>query len=329
MSDLERQVDEFRAQAEELRGEIKTVVVGHEEALDQILTALFAGGHVLLQGVPGLGKTLLVKTLAQATDLEFGRIQCTPDLMPADILGTTVVSEADSGRREFRFERGPVFAHVLLADEVNRATPKTQSALLEAMQESAVTAGGERHDLPRPFFLLATQNPIEMEGTYPLPEAQLDRFLFMVVLKSPEIEQIVEVVRRTTGEVEPTVRPRLTAKRVLEARTLVRRVVLPDEVAEYAARIVRLTHPDAEGAPDLVRRVIRYGASPRAAQSLALAGRVRALLDGRVNVSFEDVRHFAAPALRHRLILNFEGEAEGVLPDEIAAQVVAAVPEAK
>jgi len=325
---LKDQIEAFREEAGRLRTAIERVVVGHGDALTEIITALFAGGHVLLQGVPGLGKTLLVRTLARSLSLKFGRIQCTPDLMPADILGTTVLDEREDGQREFRFVPGPVFSNVLLADEVNRATPKTQSALLEAMQESAVTAGGERHELPLPFLLLATQNPIEMEGTYPLPEAQLDRFMFMVLLASPDVPDIVEVLRRTTGADEPQPVVVLDAPAVLAARSLVRRVELPDPVAEYAARIVHATRPDQDDSPEAVRRFVRYGTSPRGAQALALAGRVNALLDGRANVAFEDIRRFAAPALRHRLILNFEGEAEGISTDDIVAAVLAATAEA-
>jgi MoxR-like ATPase len=324
---LEAEIDSFCEKADRLRAEIESVVVGHEEALTEILVTLFAGGHALLQGVPGLGKTLLVRTLAESLSLTFGRVQCTPDLMPADIIGTTVMRESEGGRREFRFERGPVFTHVLLADEVNRATPKTQSALLEAMQEGGVTVSGERHVLPAPFFLLATQNPIEMEGTYPLPEAQLDRFLLMVLLESPDVPEIVEVVRRTTGTEVRSPAAVLSAEEILGARDLTRRVALAEPVAEYAARLVKSTHPDALDAPDSVRRFLRYGASPRAAQALALAGRVSALMDRRANVAFEDVRRFAPAALRHRLILNFEGEAEGVDPDELVAEVLSTVRE--
>ena len=326
-SGLAERIEGFRRDAGMLREEIGRIIVGHEEAVTQILVALFAGGHILVQGVPGLGKTLLVRSLAECLSLSFGRVQCTPDLMPADILGTTMIHESDDGGRTFRFERGPVFSHVLLADEINRATPKTQAALLEAMQESAVTAGGERHLLPSPFLLLATQNPIEMEGTYPLPEAQLDRFFFMVVLERPSVSELTSVIRRTTGEEVAAVEKVLDAEAVLAARALARRVDLPEPVAEYAARIVQATHPDEGGATEAVRRFVRYGGSPRAAQTLALAGRVNALLDGRPNASFEDVRRFAGPALRHRIILNFEGEAEGAETGRIVEELVETISE--
>jgi len=327
MSGLENEIGAFRRQADALLAEIRKVIVGHDRAVTEILTAFFAGGHALLEGVPGLGKTLLVRTLARCLSLEFKRIQCTPDLMPADILGTIVLREGERGDRALRFEPGPVFGNVVLADEVNRATPKTQSALLEAMQEGAVTIGGVRRELPSPFLLLATQNPIEMEGTYPLPEAQLDRFLFHVALARPRVEEVVEVLRRTTGEEAPAVRPVLDAAAVTAARSLVSRVALADPVATYAARLVAATHPDDDSSPEPVRRFLRYGASPRAAQAMVRAGRVNALLEGRAHVAFEDVRRFAAPSLRHRLILNFEGEAEGVRTEDVVAAVVEAVAE--
>ncbi len=320
---LGERIDEFRGRLARLRGEVRKVLVGHESAVEEVLTALFAGGHVLLEGVPGLGKTLLVRTLARCLDLSFARVQCTPDLMPADVLGTTVLDEGPDGRRQFRFEPGPVFTQVLLADEINRATPKTQSALLEAMQEGAVTTGGARRALPSPFVLLATQNPIEMEGTYPLPEAQLDRFLFLTRLRSPAVPEIVEVLRRTTGAEEPVPLAVLDAAAVLEARALVRTVELPPPVAEAAARLVRATHPDDPSAPEAVRRFVRYGASPRAAQALVLAARVAALDDGRAHVAFDDLRRYAAPALRHRLLLNFEGEAEGLDRDALVGDLAA------
>ena len=279
---LEREIAGFRESADRLRTEIGRVIVGHDEAVEESLASLFAGGHVLLEGVPGLGKTLLVRTLARCLSLSFGRIQCTPDLMPADILGTTVIHPAEDDRRELRFEAGPVFTNVLLA----------------------------------------TQNPIEMEGTDPLPEAQLDRFLLKVLLRRPAVSEIVEVLRRTTGEPGPEPETVLDADGVLAARALVRRVALPEPVAEYAARLVQATHPDAEEAPETVQRFVRYGASPRGAQSLVLAARVAALLDGRPNVAFEDVHRFARPALRHRLIRSFEGEAEGVSADDLVDAVV-------
>jgi MoxR-like ATPase len=324
---LPERIEGFRADAGRLREELARIIVGHAEPIEQVLAALFAGGHALLEGVPGLGKTLLVRTLSRCLALSYARIQCTPDMVPADILGTSLLVEPEPGRREFRFEPGPVFTHVLLADELNRATPKTQSALLEAMQEGAATVGGVRRELPTPFILLATQNPIEMEGTYPLPEAQLDRFLFLVRLANPDAGEIAEVVRRTTGAGTDEPRVILDGPALLAARATVRRVEMPAPVAEYAARIVRATHPDGSEAPDPVRRFVRWGASPRAAQALALSGRVAALLDGRGHLAFSDIRRHAAPALRHRLILNFEGEADGVDRDELVSLVLEAVPE--
>jgi MoxR-like ATPase len=327
VSGLEKAIFEFRGQADALRKALGRVIVGHETAIEQIAVTLFAGGHALLEGVPGLGKTLLVRTLARCLSLEFKRIQCTPDLMPADILGTHVLREGEGGGRSLRFEPGPVFANVVLADEVNRATPKTQSALLEAMQENAVTIAGERRALPTPFLLLATQNPVEMEGTYPLPEAQLDRFLFHVELVRPGVDEVVEVLARTTGEATPEVESVLDAEAIASARALVRRVALPGPVARYAAAIVGATHADDDGAPEPVRRFVRYGASPRAAQAMALAGRVGALMDGRANVTFADIRRCALPALRHRVVLNFEGEAEGAGTGAIVQAVLAHVAE--
>jgi len=319
--------EEFAATAERIRAEVRKVIVGHDELIDHVVIALLADGHVLLEGVPGLGKTLLVKTLAQSLDLQYSRIQFTPDLMPADIIGTNVVMQDAAGRRFFEFQRGPVFTQVLLADEINRATPKTQSALLEAMQEHMVTAGGTSYTLEEPFFVLATQNPIEMEGTYPLPEAQLDRFLFKLTVEAPDLAQLVEIIERTTAAVLPQVAVVASHADVLQMRRLAREVEVASHVKAYAARLVQATQPDSAGAPSLVRRVVRYGSSPRGAQGLVLAAKVRALIAGRANVSFSDVNALALPVMRHRIILNFEGEAEGIRTDAIIAAVLAETPE--
>lgn len=308
-----------------LRSEVEKVIVGHTDIIDGVLTAMFAGGHVLLEGAPGLGKTLLIKTLAEALDLSFSRIQFTPDLMPSDIIGTQVLVEDPAGGKHLRFQTGPIFAHILLADEVNRATPKTQSALLEGMQEQAVTTGGTSRPLPRPFFVLATQNPIEMEGTYPLPEAQLDRFVFKLRVKYPSITELNAILDRTTqSQTEPMQRV-MDGPTVLAFRDLIREVPIASHVRDFATRIVMGTHADWEGAPEVTRRVVRYGASPRGAQSLVLGAKVRALTQGRFNVSAEDVKALAAPALRHRVILNFAGESEGMDTDTLIAKVVESV----
>ncbi len=310
---------------ERLRSEVHKVIVGHEEIVDQVLVGLFAGGHVLLEGVPGLGKTLLVRTLAGCLDLTFARIQFTPDLMPADIIGTNIIVEDAEGRRHFQFERGPIFAHVLLADEVNRATPKTQSALLEGMQEGNATVSGVTHRLPHPFFVLATQNPIEMEGTYPLPEAQLDRFLFKLRVRYPALEELNEIIDRTTRAHEPSIRRVMTGDEVVAFREVVREVPIATHVRAFASAVVMATHPQSEGAPDITRRYLRYGASPRAAQALVLGGKVLALRSGRFNVSIDDLKAIALPALRHRIIMNFEGEAEGIDADRLITEVLEVV----
>ncbi len=324
---MEQEAARFRTDYQNLHEQVSRVIVGHEEAIDGVLTALFVGGHVLLEGVPGLGKTLLVRTLAQALRLRFSRIQFTPDLMPADILGTRVVMEAPDGRRYFEFQPGPVFAQIVLADEINRATPKTQSALLEAMQEGAVTAAGERHELDRPFFVLATQNPIEQEGTYPLPEAQLDRFLFKLLVTYSSREELHIILNRTTRNVEPKVEPVLDADRILHYQRLVRSVLIAPPVQDYAVRLVLGTHPGSAFATDRVNRFVRWGASPRAAQALVLAGKVQALVHGRYNVSCEDIRRVALASLRHRVLLNFEAQAEGIQPDELLLELLEQLPE--
>jgi MoxR-like ATPase len=324
--DVAQEASRFRERAQALETELRKVIVGHDEVLEQVLACVLAGGHALLEGVPGLGKTLLVKTLAQALALEFRRIQFTPDLMPADILGTQVVQEDEAGRKRFEFQKGPIFANVVLADEVNRATPKTQSALLEAMQEHSVTTAGERRLLPEPFFVLATQNPIEMEGTYPLPEAQLDRFLLKIDVKSQEVDALVAILERTTGSAPPEASRVLEGKELLAMRALAREVPVAQSVLRYAARLARATHPDGAEAPDGVKRFVRYGSSPRGAQGMVLAAKVRALRAGRAHVDPDDVKAVALPALRHRVILNFEGEAEGLGTDRILKELLEAVP---
>jgi MoxR-like ATPase len=316
-------VQAFVTAFEGLRTEVEKVIVGHREVIAHVLTGMFAGGHVLLEGVPGLGKTLLIKTLSEGLELSFSRIQFTPDLMPADIIGTNIIVEDADGRKHFQFQHGPIFAHILLADEINRATPKTQSALLEGMQESAVTVGGATRPLPAPFFVLATQNPIEMEGTYPLPEAQLDRFLFKLRVRYPQIEELNSIIDRTTQSRTATVNRVLGGPDVLSFRELIREVPIASHVRDFASAIVMATHPQWEGAPDVARRFVRYGASPRGAQALVLGAKVRALAEGRYNVSAEDIKAMAVPALRHRVILNFEGEAEGVDTDTLISRVVA------
>jgi len=322
----ETQIQSFRDSYAALRAEIGKVMVGHEGIVEGTLIALFAGGHVLLEGVPGLGKTLLVRTLSEVLDLSFSRIQFTPDLMPADILGTNIVMEVPGGRREFQFQRGPIFAHLVLADEINRATPKTQSALLEAMQEHQVTAGGELRRLNEPFFVMATQNPIDQEGTYPLPEAQLDRFFFKILVGYPSAEELSEVLSRTTTGAKAQVDKVLNRESLIELMGLVREVPVASHVKDYAVRLVLATHPRTETAAPIATQYLRFGSSPRGGQTLMLAGKVRALIQGRFNVSFDDIEAVAAPALRHRLIPNFEAEAEGITTDHIIAQILKDVP---
>src|SRR6476661_471208 len=324
--ETEQAIESFRNAYAALRAEIGKVIVGQEDIVESTLIALFAGGHVLLEGVPGLGKTLLVRTLSEVLDLSFNRIQFTPDLMPADILGTNIVMETQGGRREFQFQHGPIFAHLVLADEINRATPKTQSALLEAMQEHSVTAGGEIRRLAEPFFVMATQNPIDQEGTYPLPEAQLDRFFFKILVGYPSAAELTEVLSRTTTGARAEVQKVLEREALIELMKVVRDVPVASHVKDYAVRLILATHPRTDTAAPITNQYLRFGASPRGGQTLLLAGKVRALTQGRFNVSFDDIEAVAAPALRHRLILNFEAEAEGITTDHIVAQVLRDVP---
>ncbi|GAB4445998.1 MAG: MoxR family ATPase [Chloroflexi bacterium OHK40] len=319
--------DEFRQRAQLIEAEVANVIVGQRDLIRQVVVTLLAGGNALLEGVPGLAKTTLVRTLADVIECGFSRIQFTPDLMPADIIGTTLISEDESGRKSFRFEPGPIFANLVLADEINRATPKTQSALLEAMQEHTVTVAKTIHKLSAPFFVLATQNPLEMEGTYPLPEAQLDRFFFKINVAFPSTAELVEIAQRTTGARRPTTRHVANGPMIVEMQDLARTVPIASHVLAYAARLITATHPDGKDVPAITRQYVRYGASPRGMQALILAGKILALLDGRYNVAFADLKAAALPALRHRVVLNFEAQAEGVSPDEVVKGVLEAVKE--
>jgi len=326
VDEVKERADEFRRVYKAVKSEIQKVIVGHEDVIDGVLFCLFAGGHALLEGVPGLGKTYLVRSLAQALSLEFSRIQFTPDLMPADIIGTNIVVESEGGRRAFEFRAGPVFANIILADEVNRATPKTQSALLEAMQEHTVTSGQKTYKLDEPFLVMATQNPIEMEGTYPLPEAQLDRFLAKLNVEYSGREEMITILERTTQGIEVTPEPAADGKTIMALRAFAHSVVAATHVKDYAVRVVLATHPGGPYATEMANRYVRYGASPRGSQALMLFGKVRALLAGRFNVAFEDVATSALACLRHRIILNFEGEAEGISADLVIKDVLAKVP---
>jgi MoxR-like ATPase len=324
--EVQAQAEAFRHSFVRIRSEVQKAIVGQNDVIDNVLIAILCGGHVLLEGVPGLGKTHLVKTLSEVLDIRFSRIQFTPDLMPADIMGTNLIVETPSGGKEFRFQPGPVFANIILADEINRATPKTQSALLEAMQEHSVTTGGEIRKLEEPFFVLATQNPIEMEGTYPLPEAQLDRFFFKINVLFPSLSELEMIVDRTTASTVDLPGKVIEHDALLEMRRFIREVVIAPEVRNYAMRLVLATHPDSEFAPEPVKKYVRYGSSPRGAQTIVLAAKAHGMLDKRFNASFADVKNAVLPALRHRLILNFEGEAEGIRPDSVLESILQSVP---
>lgn len=319
---LQEQLGQFRADFRMLTDEVGKVIVGQQEVVRGTLISLIAGGHVLLEGVPGLGKTMLVRTLAEAMHLQFARVQFTPDLMPADLLGTSLVVDAADGSRQFEFQKGPVFANVLLADEINRATPKTQSALLEAMAERSVTVAGKSMPLPSPFLVMATQNPLEMEGTYPLPEAQLDRFFVNLMVKYPSATEMSQILNQTTGASDREVRPIIDGARILEMRKLARQIIVGNDVQERAIQIVMGTHPDQPTASPAVQRFVRYGASPRGAQALILYSKILAILDDRYNVAHEDIAEATVPVLRHRMILNFEGQAEAVSPETVLADLL-------
>jgi MoxR-like ATPase len=329
LGEIRKRVDSYVGKFRALKAEIARVIVGQEEIVEGTLFALMAGGHVLLEGVPGLGKTLLVRTLGETLGLQFSRIQFTPDLMPADIVGTNIIVEGESGEKMFKFQPGPVFTNLLLADEINRATPKTQSALLEAMQERQVTVGGTTYPLEGIFFTLATQNPLEMEGTYPLPEAQLDRFIFKLLINYPTRDELIEVMRRTTGEGTPHAERIASPEELKEMRNLVREVIIAPHIEEMAADILLRTHPKNEAVPESVRQFVRFGASPRGLQAMVLTAKARALFAGRYNVSKSDILAVAKPSLRHRVILNFEGEAAGISIDALLDDILAALAKEK
>jgi len=313
---LEKKIEHFKEKFDAIRDEVAKFIVGQEEVIENVLISICCGGHVLLEGVPGLGKTALVNTFATALELKFQRIQFTPDLLPSDVVGTQILAERD-GSRQLTFQPGPVFCNILLADEINRATPKTQSALLETMQEKRVTVANQTHTIGLPFFVLATQNPIENDGTYPLPEAQLDRFFFKLMVKLPKHDEFMEILKRTGGNDSPRIRPVASGKDIITMGNTLREIPVSDEVMNHLIQIVRASHPDSENAPTEVTQYVRNGASPRAAQAILSAARAHALLDDRFHVSKEDIEKAAVPAMRHRLILSFEGEAEGVSPDDI------------
>ena len=324
---FEKQAEEFRNQYERVRQEVGKVIVGHDDIVHGVLTCMMIGGHCLLEGAPGLGKTLLVRTLSQALQLDFSRIQFTPDLMPADILGTNMVVETSTGGKAFEFQKGPIFTQICLADEINRATPKTQSAMLETMQEGTVTVAGTRYELKKPFFVLATQNPIEQEGTYPLPEAQLDRFLFKLNVGYSGREELGTIIDRTTRGISVEPENVLNGEQIIEMQKLVREVILADHIRDYIVRLTLATHPEGEHAAEITNRYLRWGSSPRGAQTMVLASKVRALLEERVNVSYEDVRRVFLPAMRHRVIANFEAQAEGITTDEVLLEILEQIPQ--
>jgi MoxR-like ATPase len=327
LDQFHEQATRFRERYQTVKDEIGKMIVGHDDIVHGVLTCLMIGGHCLLEGAPGLGKTLLVSTLSKALNLKSNRIQFTPDLMPADILGTNMIVELPDGKREFQFQRGPIFTQICLADEINRATPKTQSAMLETMQEGTVTASGHRYVLEKPFFVMATQNPIEQEGTYPLPEAQLDRFLFKLLVEYSGREELATILDRTTKGTEITINPVMDGAEIMQWQALIRQVILANHLRDYIVRLTLATHPNGPFATPITNQYLRWGASPRGAQTMALASKVRALLEGRFNVSFEDVRRVYLPAMRHRVVVNFEAQAESVSADQVLLEILDQVPE--
>jgi MoxR-like ATPase len=318
----EKEVQEILEKIRRVEEEVGKAIIGQKDIIRQVLISILVGGNVLLEGVPGLGKTQLVKTLSKVLDLSFSRIQFTPDLMPADVVGTNIIVKDEKGNSEFQFQKGPVFANIVLADEINRATPKTQSAMLEAMQEQTVTVGKTTYNLPQPFMVLATQNPIEMEGTYPLPEAQLDRFLFKLHVKFPTLEELQGIIEVTVTNIEIVLNKLMDGETILNIRKIIKEVPIAKPVQEYALKVVLATHPENEESPEAARKYIRFGASPRGAQAIILAAKVRALMEGRYNVSFEDIKYVAYPALRHRFFLNFDGIAEGLTTDGLIEEIL-------
>jgi MoxR-like ATPase len=324
---MQQQAEQFRNRYTSVKEQVGRVIVGHDDVVHGVLTSMFIGGHVLLEGVPGLGKTLLVRTLAEALNLKFNRIQFTPDLMPSDILGTNMINENEAGRRAFEFQKGPIFTQICLADEINRATPKTQSAMLETMQEGTVTVAGVRYELEKPFFVMATQNPIEQEGTYPLPEAQLDRFFFKLLVGYSTRDELSKIIDRTTKGIVIKPEKVMDGAEIKQWQRLIRDVILASHVQDYIVRLVLATHPQGQYALPITNQYLRWGSSPRGAQTLALAAKVRALLEGRYNVSFEDVRRVYLPAMRHRVILNFEAQAEGLDTDHVLLDILEKLPE--
>ncbi|GAA0182387.1 MoxR family ATPase [Clostridium sediminicola] len=321
----EKDILDFANDIQKVEEEIGKGIIGQKDIIRQVLIGILAGGNMLLEGVPGLGKTQLIKTLSKVLDLEFSRIQFTPDLMPADVVGTNIIVKGEMGESKFQYEKGPIFANLVLADEINRATPKTQSALLEAMQEQTVTVGRETYELPQPFMVLATQNPLEMEGTYPLPEAQLDRFLFKLHVKFPEFEELNEIVNLTVMNINNEINKIMDGEKILKMRNLVREIPIAKPVQEFALKVLLATHPEKEDSPEVTKKYIRFGASPRGAQAIISTAKVRALMEGRYNVSFEDIEYVAYPALRHRFFLNFDAVADKVSADDIISEILASV----